>query len=85
MADLKKLFVEATKLGDNPFSIIGEFMRTLKNSTKCSLHGDVNLGLGRDYYQKNNEENTKTIGQTKIFLTKIIPVLDIKICISAKK
>ena len=32
----------------------------LKNSTDNAVYmGDVNLGLGRDYYQKkDNEENT---------------------------
>lgn len=40
--------------------------------------GDVNLGLGRDYYQKDNEENTKTIGQYKDYLTKLYTVLGYK-------
>lgn len=75
MADLQKYLVEATKTGDNPFYSWGVFA-DLKNSTENAVYlGDVNLGLGRDYYQKDNEENTKTIGQYKDYLTKLFTVL----------
>jgi len=75
MADLQKYLVEATKTGDNPFYSWG-VGADLKNSTENAVYlGDVSLGLGRDYYQKDNEENTKTIGQYKDYLTKLFTVL----------
>ena len=78
MADLQKYLVEATKTGDNPFYGWGVYA-DLKNSTDNAVYmGDVNLGLGRDYYQKDNEENTKTIGQYKDYLTKLYTVLGYK-------
>lgn len=78
MADLQKYLVEATKTGDNPFYSWGVYA-DLKNSTDNAVYmGDVNLGLGRDYYQKDNEENTKTIGQYKDYLTKLYTVLGYK-------
>lgn len=78
IADLQKYLVEATKTGDNPFYSWGVYA-DLKNSTDNAVYmGDVNLGLGRDYYQKDNEENTKTIGQYKDYLTKLYTVLGYK-------
>lgn len=78
MADLQKYLVEATKTADNPFYGWGVYA-DLKNSTDNAVYmGDVNLGLGRDYYQKDNEENTKTIGQYKDYLTKLYTVLGYK-------
>ncbi|MFN4075136.1 MAG: M13 family metallopeptidase [Cloacibacterium sp.] len=78
MADLQKYLVEATKTGDNPFYSWGVYA-DLKNSTDNAVYmGDVNLGLGRDYYQKDNEENTKTISQYKDYLTKLYTVLGYK-------
>lgn len=75
MADLQNYLVEATKTNDNPFYSWGVYA-DLKNSTDNAIYmGDVNLGLGRDYYQKTNEENTKTIGQYKDYLTKLYTVL----------
>lgn len=78
MVDLQKYLVEATKTNDNPFYSWGVYA-DLKNSTDNAVYlGDVNLGLGRDYYQKTSPENTKTIGQYKDYLAKLYTVLGYK-------
>ncbi len=40
--------------------------------------GGPDLGLGRDYYQKVNEANTKTLGQYQAYVGKLFGVLGYK-------
>ncbi len=78
MADLQKYLVDATKTGDNPFYGWG-IGADMKASTENAVYfGDISLGLGRDYYQKENDDNTKIIGQYKDYLAKLFDVLGYK-------
>lgn len=75
IADLQKYLVEATKTGDNPFYAwrVGPDM---KNSNMNAVYlGGASLGLGRDYYQKENEENTKTLAEYKNYLAQLFQII----------
>lgn len=75
VADLQKYLIEATKTGDNPFYAwrVGADM---KNSVMNAVYlGGPSLGLGRDYYQKENEANTKTLAEYKNYVAQLFTVL----------
>jgi len=76
--DLQKYLLEATRLGDNSFYgwRVGADM---KNSTMNAVYlGGPDLGLGRDYYQKVNEANTKTLAEYQTYVGKLFGVLGYK-------
>lgn len=76
--DLQKYLLEATKLGDNSFYgwRVGADM---KNSAMNAVYlGGPDLGLGRDYYQKVNEANTKTLAEYQSYVGKLFGVLGYK-------
>ena len=74
IADLQKYMLEATKTGDNPF-YMWRVSADMKNSVMNAVYlGGPSLGLGRDYYQKENEANTKTLGEYKNYLAKLFDV-----------
>lgn len=78
IADLQKYLNEATKLGDNSFYgwRVGA---DLKNSKMNAVYlGGPDLGLGRDYYQKTNEANTKTLAEYTNYVSKLFNVLGYK-------
>ncbi|WP_312823672.1 M13 family metallopeptidase [Epilithonimonas sp.] len=73
--DLQKYLIEATPSGDNPFYSwrVGADM---KNSVMNAVYlGGPSLGLGKDYYQKVNEANTKTLEEYKGYVAKLETVL----------
>ncbi|TLX23830.1 M13 family metallopeptidase [Chryseobacterium indologenes] len=76
--DLQKYLLEVTKLGDNSFYgwRVGADM---KNSKMNAVYlGGPDLGLGRDYYQKVNEANTKTLAEYQAYAGKLFGVLGYK-------
>ncbi len=76
--DLQKYLLEATKLDDNSFYgwRVGADM---KNSKMNAVYlGGPDLGLGRDYYQKVNEANTKTLAEYQTYVGKLFGVLGYK-------
>lgn len=76
--DLQKYLIEATPAGDNPFYgwRVGADM---KNSVMNAVYlGGPSLGLGKDYYQKVNEANTKTLAEYKNYVAKLETVLGSK-------
>jgi putative endopeptidase len=82
--DLQKYLLEATKLGDNSFYgwRVGADM---KNSKMNAVYlGGPDLGLGRDYYQKVNEANTKTLAEYQAY-GKLFGVLGYKNSIRLQK
>lgn len=73
--DLQKYLTEATPSGNNPFYAwrVGADM---KNSVMNAVYlGGPSLGLGKDYYQKVNEANTKTLAEYKNYVAKLQTVL----------
>lgn len=76
--DLQKYLIEATPVGDNPFYgwRVGADM---KNSVMNAVYlGGPSLGLGKDYYQKVNDVNTKTLAEYKNYVAKLETVLGSK-------
>ena len=78
MSDFQNYLIHATKAGDNPFYVW--FVRAdMKNSVMNAVYlGGPELGLGKDYYQKKNEANTKTLAEYKNFAAKLFTVLGYK-------
>ena len=78
IADLQKYLIEATKTGDNPL-YAWRVGADLKNSKMNAVYfGGPSLGLGRDYYQKENEANTKTLNEYKNYVAQLFTVLGYK-------
>ncbi|REC52922.1 MULTISPECIES: M13 family metallopeptidase [Chryseobacterium] len=78
IGDLQKYLLEATKVGDNSFYgwRVGA---DLKDSKMNAVYlGGPDLGLGRDYYQKVNEANTKTLAEYQTYVGKLFGVLGYK-------
>lgn len=74
IGELQSYLAEATKTGDNPFYMwrVGADM---KNSNMNAVYfGGASLGLGRDYYQKENEANAKTLVAYKNYLKQLFEV-----------
>lgn len=78
VAQLQTYLTEATKTGDNPFYAwrVGADM---KNSVMNAVYlGGASLGLGRDYYQKENDANTKTLAEYKNYLAQLFETIGYK-------
>ncbi|KQR93339.1 endothelin-converting protein [Chryseobacterium sp. Leaf180] len=76
--DLQKYLLDATPVGDNSFYgwRVGA---DLKNSKMNAVYlGGPDLGLGRDYYQKVNDANTKTLAEYQRYVAKLFMVLGYK-------
>ncbi|SFI47567.1 M13 family metallopeptidase [Halpernia frigidisoli] len=75
IGDLQKYLIEATKTGDNPFYNWG-VSSDLKNSNMNAIYlGGPSLGLGKDYYQKKNEANTKVLAEYQKYVASMLNVL----------
>lgn len=75
MADLQNYLNQATLTGDNPF-YNWYASADMKNSGMNAVYlGGPNLGLGKDYYQKENETNAKTLAEYKNFVGTMLDVL----------
>lgn len=78
ISDLQKLLIEFTPLGMNPFYEYS-VQSDLNNSNKNAVYlNDVTLGLGRDYYQKNDEKSKKTLQDYTNYLSKLFKVIGYK-------
>lgn len=63
VADLQNYLTAATPQGDNIF-YMWRVGADLKSSNNNAIYlGGPALGLGKDYYQKENEANTKTLAE----------------------
>src|SRR5690606_11769609 len=69
--DLQKYLTEVTPLGLN--SLYGFYVYShMKNSSQNAVYlGDDDLGLGRAYYQKEDENNKNTLEQYSAYIDKI--------------
>ena len=75
MADLESYLTDATTRADNTFYQWG-VRPDMKNSVMNAVYlGGPKLGLGKDYYQKKNDANTKTLAEYKNFASKLFTVL----------
>ena len=75
LADFQKYINRATLTGDNPFYNWG-VSADMKNSKMNAVYlGGPSLGLGKDYYQKENEANAKTLAEYKNYVATMLGVL----------
>lgn len=76
--DLQKYLLEGTKFGDNSFYGWG-VRADMKDSKMNAVYlGGPDLGLGRDYYQKDNEANAKTLAEYQNYVGQLFGVLGYK-------
>ncbi|MFP3598256.1 M13 family metallopeptidase [Chryseobacterium sp. SIMBA_029] len=76
--DLQKYLLDATRLGDNSF-YGWRVSADMKDSKMNAVYlGGPDLGLGRDYYQKVSEANTKTLAEYQLYVGKLFGVLGYK-------
>ncbi|WKS94833.1 M13 family metallopeptidase [Riemerella columbina] len=79
MKDLQAYFIDRVKHGGgNPLYDWGAYA-DMKNSKMNAIYlGGPRLGLGRDYYQKENAENAKTIAEYQKYVAKLLSILGYK-------
>ena len=75
MKDLQKYLIEAVKEENNPlfdWGISGD----LKNSKMNAVYlSSASLGLGKDYYQKENEDNRKTLEEYTKYVASLLEII----------
>ena len=71
LQDLQNYLTEVTPLGLN--SLYGFYVRShMKKSSQNAVYlGDADLGLGRDYYQKEDDNNRETLIKYASYIDKI--------------
>lgn len=75
ISELQQYLSEATKTGNNPF-YAWRVSADMKNSVMNAVYfGGASLGLGRDYYQKQNDANTKTLEEYKNYLAQLFETI----------
>ncbi|WP_027377705.1 M13 family metallopeptidase [Kaistella palustris] len=78
MSDLQNYLIEATKIGENPF-YGWEVQGDLKDSKMNAVYmDDATLGMGRDYYQKQNTKNTEALAEYAKYVASMLDVLGYK-------
>lgn len=76
LQDLQKFINESTQKGFNPLYGWGTYA-DMKNSKVNAVYlGDISLGMGRDYYQKENEINAERIGKYQEYVAKLLAVIN---------
>jgi len=73
LEDLYRYLVDMAPIGGNPlFSV--NVSAHMKNSRYNAVYlGAANLGLGRAYYQKDDEANTRTLANYQEYINKLMP------------
>ena len=75
MKDLQKYLIEAVKEGNDPlfsWSVRGD----LKNSKMNAVYLiSASLGLGKDYYEKENEDNRKTLEEYTKYVASLLEII----------
>ena len=75
MKDLQKYLIEAVKEENNPLFDWG-IRGDLKNSKMNAVYLiSASLGLGKDYYQKENEDNRKTLEEYTKYVASLLEII----------
>ena len=78
VSDLQNYLIEATKNGENPFYAWG-IDADLKDSKMNAVYlGNASLGMGRDYYQKDNPKNAEAMAEYTKYVASMLDVLGYK-------
>lgn len=73
MKGLQDYLIDVATIGENPF--YGAYVYTdLKNSKQNAVYlGDIDLTLGKTYYQKEDAKNTETLANLNKFIDQLMP------------
>ncbi len=75
LADLQKYLEEATLRGENPICGWGVYADMKDSNMNTVYLGSFNIGMGRDYYQKESESNTEALAKYQEYVTDIFKIL----------
>ncbi len=75
LADLQKYLEEATLRGENPICGWGVYADMKDSNMNAVYLGGFNIGMGRDYYQKESESNTEALAKYQEYVTDIFKIL----------
>ena len=85
LADLQNYLTAVTKDGDNTFYSWGVYS-DLKDSNMNAVYlGDASLGMGRDYYQKEDVKNTEALAEYQKYVASMLKELGYKNADAAAK
>lgn len=75
ITDLTHYLELATPEGNNPFYSWYVYADMKSSKDNAVYLGAASLGLGRDYYQKQNADNTKVLTQYQNYLTQLFQII----------
>ena len=75
LADLQKSLEEVTPEGENPICAWGVYADMKDSNMNTVYLGNFSIGMGRDYYQKDNKENTEALQKYQDYVMAIFKVL----------
>jgi len=74
LADLQKYLEEVTPEGENPICAWGVYADMKDSNMNTVYLGNFSIGMGRDYYQKDNKENTEALQKYQDYVMAIFKV-----------
>ena len=75
LTDLQKYLEEVTPEGENPICAWGVYADMKDSNMNTVYLGNFSIGMGRDYYQKDNKENTEALQKYQDYVMAIFKVL----------
>ena len=75
LVDLQKYLEEITPEGENPICAWGVYADMKDSNMNTVYLGNFSIGMGRDYYQKDNKENTEALQKYQDYVMAIFKVL----------
>ena len=75
LVDLQKYLEEVTPEGENPICAWGVYADMKDSNMNTVYLGNFSIGMGRDYYQKDNKENTEALQKYQDYVKAIFKVL----------
>ena len=75
LVDLQKYLEEVTPEGENPICAWGVYADMKDSNINTVYLGNFSIGMGRDYYQKDNKENTEALQKYQDYVMAIFKVL----------
>ena len=75
LADLPTYLEEVTPEGENPICAWGVYADMKDSNMNTVYLGNFSIGMGRDYYQKDNKENTEALQKYQDYVKAIFKVL----------
>ena len=75
LADLQKYLEEVTPEGENSICAWGVYADMKDSNMNTVYLGNFSIGMGRDYYQKDNKENTEALQKYQDYVMAIFKVL----------